>query len=46
MPKVIVCGRGGSGKSTLVSLLAGELARRGPVLVMGSDLASSGNATP
>lgn len=37
MPKVIVCGRGGSGKSTLVSLLAREIAGRGEVLVVDAD---------
>jgi CO dehydrogenase maturation factor len=37
MPKVIVCGRGGSGKSTLVSLLAMELGLRNPVLVLDAD---------
>ncbi|MBN2027214.1 MAG: nitrogenase reductase [Actinobacteria bacterium] len=42
MPKVIVCGRGGSGKSTLVSLLAGELADRGAVLVVDADESNLG----
>ncbi len=37
MPKVIVCGRGGSGKSTLVSLLAMELGRKAKVLVLDAD---------
>ncbi len=37
MPKVIVSGRGGSGKSTLVSLLARELEQEAQVLVLDSD---------
>jgi len=36
--KISVCGKGGSGKSTIVALLAGELRRRGKqVLVVDSD---------
>ncbi|MDY6796047.1 MAG: nitrogenase reductase [Actinomycetota bacterium] len=42
MPKVIVCGRGGSGKSTLVSLLASELRSRGLVLVVDADESNLG----
>lgn len=42
MPKMVLCGRGGSGKSTLVSLLAGELADRGPVLVVDADESNLG----
>lgn len=37
MPKMIVCGRGGSGKSTLVSLLATELGRKARTLVLDAD---------
>lgn len=37
MPKVIVCGRGGSGKSTLVALLAAELGHKNQVLVLDAD---------
>ncbi|MHC1588305.1 MAG: ATP-binding protein [Methermicoccaceae archaeon] len=41
--KVLVCGKGGSGKSTLTSLLAGELARRGQkVLVIDGDESNYG----
>ncbi len=42
MPKVMVCGRGGSGKSTLVALLARELATRGKVLVVDADESNLG----
>ncbi len=42
MPKVIVCGRGGCGKSTLVSLLAMELARNHRVLVLDADESNLG----
>ncbi|RDV80505.1 nitrogenase reductase [Ammonifex thiophilus] len=42
MPKVIVCGRGGSGKSTLVVLLAKALAERGKVLVVDADESNLG----
>ncbi|MBN1613990.1 MAG: nitrogenase reductase [Deltaproteobacteria bacterium] len=42
MPKVIVCGRGGSGKSSFVSLLAGELANRETVLVVDADESNLG----
>lgn len=42
MPKVIVCGRGGSGKSTLVSLLSVELALSIPVLVIDADESNMG----
>lgn len=37
MPKVLVSGRGGSGKSTLVSLLALRLSESAPVLVVDAD---------
>jgi len=37
MPKLMLCGRGGSGKSTLVVLLAKELAGCGLVLVVDAD---------
>jgi|LSQX01.1.fsa_nt_gb CO dehydrogenase nickel-insertion accessory protein CooC1 len=33
MPKVLVCGRGGSGKSTLVTMLSRILGERSKVLV-------------
>jgi len=42
MPKVIVSGRGGSGKSTLVSLLARELEKKGSVLVLDADESNLG----
>lgn len=42
MPKVMVCGRGGSGKSTLVSLLAKELGKLGKVLVVDADESNLG----
>ncbi len=42
MPKVIVCGRGGSGKSTLVALMARELGTRGKVLVVDADESNLG----
>jgi len=37
MPKIMVSGRGGSGKSTLVTLLAQVLGERGKVLVVDAD---------
>jgi CO dehydrogenase maturation factor len=41
--KLSVCGKGGSGKSTVVALLAGEMAaRRRKVLVVDSDESNSG----
>jgi CO dehydrogenase maturation factor len=41
--KLSVCGKGGSGKSTVVALLAGEMAARGRrVLVVDSDESNSG----
>ncbi len=42
MPKVMVCGRGGSGKSTLVSLLAHRLSERARVLVVDADESNFG----
>ncbi|MCF8012090.1 MAG: nitrogenase reductase [Clostridiales bacterium] len=42
MPKVIVCGRGGSGKSTLVTILAKSLSKRGKVLVVDTDESNLG----
>ncbi|MGQ9705261.1 MAG: hypothetical protein ACUVRX_12200 [Actinomycetota bacterium] len=42
VPKVMVCGRGGSGKSTLVALLARELGTRGKVLVVDADESNLG----
>ncbi|MCL6477336.1 MAG: zeta toxin family protein [Peptococcaceae bacterium] len=42
MYKVIVSGRGGSGKSTLVALLAGELSNRERVLVVDTDESNLG----
>lgn len=42
MPKVIICGRGGSGKSTLVALLARELGERAQVLVVDADESNLG----
>lgn len=41
--KISVCGKGGSGKSTVVTLLAEELGRRGwRVVVVDSDESNSG----
>jgi len=41
--KVAVCGKGGSGKSTVVALLADEIRRRGRrILVVDSDESNSG----
>jgi len=41
--KISVCGKGGSGKSTVVALLAGELRRRGKhILVVDSDESNAG----
>jgi len=42
MPKVIVCGRGGSGKSTLVSLLVKELRSVCTTLVVDADESNLG----
>ncbi|MBF7084328.1 nitrogenase reductase [Desulfallas sp. Bu1-1] len=42
MPKIMICGRGGSGKSTLVALLAKVLAERGKVLVVDTDESNLG----
>ncbi len=42
MPKVMVSGRGGSGKSTLVALLAKELRRESQVLVLDADESNLG----
>ena len=41
--KISVCGKGGSGKSTIVTLLAGEAQSRGyKVLVVDSDESNAG----
>jgi len=41
--KVLICGKGGSGKSTLTSLLAGELVKKGQkVLVVDGDESNYG----
>lgn len=37
MPKIMISGRGGSGKSTLVTLLAQVLGKQGKVLVVDAD---------
>jgi CO dehydrogenase maturation factor len=42
MPKVIVSGRGGSGKSTATTLLSQRLAMEGPVLVVDADESNLG----
>lgn len=42
MPKILVSGRGGSGKSTVVSLLALELSASAPVLVVDADESNLG----
>lgn len=42
MPKVLVCGRGGSGKSTLVTMLARTLGEQGKVLVVDADESNLG----
>ncbi|WP_347488868.1 nitrogenase reductase [Desulfoscipio sp. XC116] len=42
MPKLIVCGRGGCGKSTLVTLLARTLGAREKVLVVDTDESNLG----
>ncbi|MGQ9557485.1 MAG: ATP-binding protein [Desulfurispora sp.] len=44
MPRVVVCGRGGSGKSTLVALLARVLADQERVLVVDADESNLGLA--
>ncbi|MGB9791370.1 MAG: nitrogenase reductase [Thermacetogeniaceae bacterium] len=45
MPKLLVCGRGGSGKSTLVALLAHRLGEDGKVLVVDADESNLGLGT-
>lgn len=42
MPKLLMVGRGGSGKSTLTSLLAGVLSQRAKVLVVDADESNLG----
>lgn len=42
MPKVLVCGRGGSGKSTLVTMLAKTLGKESKVLVVDADESNLG----
>ncbi|MEN4018264.1 MAG: nitrogenase reductase [Methanobacterium sp.] len=42
MPKLIISGRGGSGKSTLVTLLAHRLGEKGKVLVIDEDESNLG----
>lgn len=42
MPKIIISGRGGSGKSTLVTLLTKRLKEQGKVLVVDSDESNLG----
>lgn len=42
MPKMLVVGRGGSGKSTLVVLLARRLGEKGRVLVVDADESNLG----
>lgn len=42
MPKVIVSGRGGSGKSTLVTLLAKQLSKKYQVIVIDADESNLG----
>ncbi len=42
MPKLLVCGRGGSGKSTVVALLAHRLGEEGKVLVVDADESNLG----
>lgn len=45
MQKLLVCGRGGSGKSTLVALLAHRLGEEGKVLVVDADESNLGLGT-
>jgi CO dehydrogenase maturation factor len=42
MPKLLVCGRGGSGKSTLVTMLAQTLGKKHKVLVVDADESNLG----
>lgn len=44
MPKIIVSGRGGSGKSTLVSLMAKQISKKAQVLVVDADESNLGLA--
>lgn len=42
MPKILITGRGGCGKSTLVTLLTQKLSKRGKVLVIDTDESNLG----
>ena len=42
MAKILICGRGGSGKSTLTTMLAHHLAEKGKVLVVDADESNLG----
>lgn len=44
MPKVMICGKGGSGKSTLVTMLSKSLGERHKVLVVDTDESNTGLA--
>uniref|UniRef100_A0A7C5PMT9 Nitrogenase reductase n=1 Tax=Thermodesulfobium narugense TaxID=184064 RepID=A0A7C5PMT9_9BACT len=37
MPKILICGRGGCGKSTLTTIAANTLSKRGEVFVLDAD---------
>lgn len=42
MAKILICGRGGSGKSTLVTMIAHRLTEKGRVLVVDADESNLG----